>query len=77
MCLAIPVKILKIENNMALVDGGCSGERRVNISLIKDAAVGDYVLVHADMAINKLDKKEAKKIIKIINNSNCCHEHEK
>ncbi len=41
------------------------GEKKVNLMLIKKARVGDYLLVHADLAINKIDKPEALEIIKL------------
>jgi len=69
MCLAIPSKIVHIDNLSALVD--VYGARR-EVSLIllpEDAAVGDYVLVHAGFAIQKIDEEvalEAQKLLKEI-----------
>jgi len=57
MCLAIPGKVIKIEGEHAVIDyGGIS--RKANITLV-DVKVGDYVIVHAGFAIQKLDEKEA------------------
>lgn len=39
----------------------------VNVMLIEDAAVGDYVLVHAGFAIRKIDEREAAQTIKALN----------
>lgn len=64
MCLAIPLKILEIAKNKAIV-GSEGHQHEADLSLISDPQVGDYVLVHADMAINKLSKEEAEKILKI------------
>ena len=59
MCLAVPLEIKKInEDNTATVGQGTS-ELNVDISLIEEAAVGDYVIVHAGFAIEKLDLAEA------------------
>ena len=60
MCLAIPGKIIEIDNktNHAIVDYGDGTKRKVNISLI-ETKIGDYVLVHAGFAIQILDEKEA------------------
>ena len=65
MCLAIPGKILSISNEsdktfrMGKVSfGGITKE--VNLSMVKEAALGDYVLVHAGVAISKIDEEEAK-----------------
>ena len=58
MCLAIPSKITKIENNMATID--VEGiQREASLLLLEDARVGDYVIVHAGFAIQKLDEKSA------------------
>lgn len=66
MCLATPMKIIKIKDKKAVVE--LSGHNHtVSIDLIKDAKTGDYVLVHNEMAINKLPAEEAEKILGIIN----------
>lgn len=58
MCLAIPTRIKSIEGNTAKVDFGQNVIREVDVSLV-DVNVGDYVLVHAGFAIQKLDKQDA------------------
>ena len=60
MCLAIPMKIVKIEGVNAIVEAG-GLKRSANISLIKSPKVGEYILMHAGFAIEKLNEKEAKK----------------
>ena len=58
MCLAIPSKITKVENNMAVID--VDGVRReCSLLLVEDAQVGDYVIVHAGFAISKIDEAAA------------------
>jgi len=58
MCLAIPSKITRIENNMAVID--VDGVRReCSLLLVEEAQVGDYVIVHAGFAISKLDETAA------------------
>lgn len=54
MCLAVPAKVMQIEGAYAQVDM-MGVQSKVYISLIKDAAVGQYVLVHAGCAIEKID----------------------
>ena len=61
MCVAYPGKILSIENNHARVDFTGSVVP-VNISMV-DVTPGDYVLVHAGMAIQKVETEEAKEWI--------------
>jgi hydrogenase expression/formation protein HypC len=66
MCLAIPSKVVEIRDKMATID--VSGVRR-DVSLLllpEEAAVGDYVLVHAGFAIQKIDREAAEEAMKLI-----------
>ena len=64
MCLAIPVKITKVEGKEAEVDiGGIS--RRISIRLTPEAKAGDYVLLHTGYAISILDQEEAAETLKL------------
>lgn len=65
MCLAVPCKIMEIKGNKAVVEAK-DHTHTVDLSLIKNPQVGDYILAHGDMAINKLPAEEAEKILKII-----------
>jgi hydrogenase expression/formation protein HypC len=59
MCLAVPGEIIEIiDCKSALVDFMGTG-KKIAVDLIEDIRVGDYVIVHAGFAINKIDKKEA------------------
>lgn len=65
MCLAIPGKILSISDTVEkafktgkLSFGGINKE--VNLSMVPDAKVNDYVLVHVGVAISRIDEEEAK-----------------
>jgi hydrogenase expression/formation protein HypC len=63
MCLAIPGKILKINEKVGTVDFG--GVRRdVRLDLLERVQEGDYILVHVGYAIQVLDRSEAEKILK-------------
>jgi hydrogenase expression/formation protein HypC len=66
MCLAIPAKILSFEDDLALVDYGSGVSRKVNTMLV-EAKVGDFVLVHAGYAIKILDEKEAQETLSLWN----------
>ncbi len=57
MCLAIPAKITKIENHHAWVET-MGYSHYINIDLIDDVALGDYILVHAGFAIQKINVVE-------------------
>ena len=59
MCLAIPALVLRlIEAEDAIIDAG-GVAKRVSLALVPEAAVGDYVVVHAGYAISRLDPEEA------------------
>jgi len=65
MCLAIPSRITKIENNMATID--VEGvQREASLLLLEDARVGDYVIVHAGFAISKLDEAAAQETLDLL-----------
>jgi hydrogenase expression/formation protein HypC len=65
MCLAIPSRIVKIENEMGVID--VEGIRReVSLLLLDDAVIGDYVIVHAGFAIKKIDAAIAKESIDLL-----------
>ena len=66
MCLAIPGKIVEINNKKesATIDYGDGTKRKANITLV-EVKTGDYVLVHAGFAIEKLDEKEAKETLNL------------
>ena len=64
MCLAVPARIIDVDNYSAIID--IMGlESKVNIQLIEDLKVGDYVLVHAGCAIQKIDKDYFEELQKI------------
>ena len=63
MCLAIPGKIIEIEQNTALVDFD-GIKQNVIIALIQNPEIGKYVIVHAGYAIEQMDEKDALEAIK-------------
>ena len=65
MCLAIPSKIINIENNVATID--VDGVRREpSLFLLENPKVGEYVIVHAGFAINKINEEDALESLKLI-----------
>jgi len=65
MCLAIPGKIINIEptEDEIFRIGKVSFDgihRDVNLSMVPEARVGDYVLVHVGVALQLIDEEEAK-----------------
>ncbi len=65
MCLAIPSKIVKIENNVATIDVD-GVQRETSLMLLEDPKIGDYVIVHAGFAINKLNEEDALESLKLL-----------
>ena len=64
MCLAVPAQILDVDNYSAIID--IMGlESKINIQLIEELKVGDYVLVHAGCAIQKIDRDYFEELQKI------------
>ena len=59
MCLAVPAKIISIQDNLAVVDFGHGTTREVDVTLV-DAELGQYILVHTGYAIKVIDEEEAK-----------------
>jgi hydrogenase expression/formation protein HypC len=65
MCLAIPAKIVSIEDNMGTVD--MAGiQKNVSLLLLEEPQVGDYVIVHAGFGIHKIDEEVAMESLKIL-----------
>jgi len=65
MCWAVPAKVLEVNDNTGTVE--LSGTRReVGFHLLEDVSVGDYVLVHAGFAIQKLDPAEAQETLRLL-----------
>lgn len=63
MCLAIPALVVaRLPDEEALIDAG-GVEKRVSLALVPEAAVGEYVIVHAGYAISRLDAEEAQRTL--------------
>ena len=66
MCLAIPMKIVSISSDGASGSADYDGIRRdVNLSLIENPCLGDYVIIHAGFAIEKFNVEEAEKQLEV------------
>ncbi|CCK78896.1 MULTISPECIES: HypC/HybG/HupF family hydrogenase formation chaperone [Desulfobacula] len=62
MCLAVPSKIVEINDTVAKVDvDGVT--RQISTMLLGDVKIGDYVIVHAGFAINKVDEATARETL--------------
>ncbi len=65
MCLGVPGKVIKIIGDEGIVDFG-GVKRRVVLALLKDLKEGDYVVVHAGFAIEKINMQEVRKLKEIL-----------
>jgi hydrogenase expression/formation protein HypC len=65
MCLAIPGRIIKIENHMGIIDVDGT-QREISLLLQEDASVGDYVIIHAGFAIHRIDEQEAMESLRLL-----------
>ena len=65
MCVAIPSKIIRKEGLLATIEV-YGARRQVNLMLLpEEADVGDYVLVHAGFAIQKVDIEAGRESLKL------------
>lgn len=65
MCLAIPVRIEEIKDSETAIADIGGVRKEINVALIADLAVGDYVILHVGYALNKIDPEEAEKTLKL------------
>lgn len=69
MCLSIPALIVSIDGNMAEVSAG-GALFNAGLQMIENPRVGDYILLHAGFAIQKVDEKEALETLQIFKDMN-------
>lgn len=71
MCLGIPSRLLSVDDGPGVI--GRSGisvdangtERPVDLTLLPDCKVGDYVIVHSGYAVSALSEKEALEVVEL------------
>jgi len=63
MCLGIPMKIVEIKGDEGFVESG-GLRRKANFAFLKRPKVGEYVLLHAGFAIERIKDKEAQKTLR-------------
>jgi hydrogenase expression/formation protein HypC len=64
MCLAVPMQVIQIEDDTAVVESG-GVEQKISLQLMPDVRVNDYVIVHAGFAIQKMDEAYAKEALRL------------
>lgn len=66
MCLAIPARIVTIEEHRMSSCDIMGVTRRVSLDLVPEAEVGDYVLVHAGFALQVIDEQTANETLDLL-----------
>ncbi len=69
MCLSIPGKVIEITDDIAEVSVGGTIVR-VGMQMVDNVKEGDYVLVHAGFALQKINEKEALETLKLFREMN-------
>jgi hydrogenase expression/formation protein HypC len=65
VCLAVPAQLSQVDGDRGVVE--LAGVvREVSLMLLPDAQVGDYLIVHAGYAIQRLDEAEAQETLKLL-----------
>ncbi len=66
MCLAVPSKIVSIDETGTALVSVMGVERSCSLRLTPDAQVGDYVLVHAGFAIQRVEEQDARETLRLL-----------
>ena len=70
MCLAVPGKIVSIEGDDPILRDGKVNfggvVKRVNLSYVPEAKIGDYVIVHVGFALSIVDEEEANQVFEFL-----------
>ncbi|MBQ0055455.1 MAG: HypC/HybG/HupF family hydrogenase formation chaperone [Synergistaceae bacterium] len=61
MCVGLPAKVVNIEDGMAVVDA-TGARRKISVELLDELNPGDYVMIHAGIAIAKIDGEAAEEV---------------
>jgi len=69
MCLSIPARIVSIDGSMAEVSAG-GAIFKAGLHMIENVKVGDYILLHAGFAIQKISEKEAEETLRLFEEMN-------
>lgn len=65
MCLGIPAKVMVRDGDAAVVELG-GVRREISLMLLDDVSVGEWVIVHAGFAIERLSEEEAEQTLSLL-----------
>lgn len=74
MCLATPIELKRIEDEWGFVEHD-NHEHKISLSLIDEPKVGDWLMVHGDLAVSRIEASEAARILTLITQSGHTHAH--
>ena len=66
MCLGVPAEVLRVEADGRAEVSIAGAVREARVDLVPDVAVGDYVLLHAGFALQRLDADAAQEILELL-----------
>lgn len=69
MCLAIPVRVERIESSESATASVGGILRKIDITLVDDLQIGDYVILHVGFALSKLDESEAEETLRLMSDA--------
>ena len=65
MCLATPLKVIKVNKNTAFTNT-LGKQIEINTSLLKNIKKGDFLYATRGIAIKKIPRREAEKVLELI-----------
>jgi hydrogenase expression/formation protein HypC len=65
MCLAVPAKIIRTDGSGQGTASYMGSEVQVNLVLVPQAKLGDWVIIHAGFAISVMNAKEARETLRL------------
>ncbi len=69
MCIATPVRVLQLKQTAATVEA-LGKKSQVDVSLLKNVKLGDYLYASHGLAIKKVPRPDAKKVLELIKSWN-------
>lgn len=68
MCLGVPGKILSFEDGDLRMGRVAFGQvvKEISLAFVPDAQVGEYVVVHAGMALDVIDEEAAQRVFQVL-----------
>jgi len=67
MCLAVPGRIEEMIDDRSAIVNFMGIKKKIALDLIEESVIGDYVIVHAGFAINKLNKEDFLETVEYLN----------